>query len=326
VTDRRTFVAGLGSLLFTVRVPAGAQPARKPARLGFLRIVAPLKEYTDALEQGLRDRGYIPGRDVAIDYRFADGRADDLQRLATALVTANVDIILSAGNDAVRAARNATHTIPIVMVVASDPVALGFVSSLSHPGANVTGTTIISSALGGKRLELLRELIPSLARAAVLLNTTSAAHQVAFKEMLAAGAALGVAVQPIEVRSAVELDAAFATMAKGRAEALIVLEDAMFVTERARLAGLAARARLPAVYGQRNSVDVGGLMSYGPNILDVYRNAGAFVERILKGAMPADIPVEQPTKFELVINLRTAKALALPVSPALLLRADEVVR
>ena len=321
--DRRAFVA---ALLGALPAPMlRAQQARPPVQLGFLRIVAPLKIYIDALEQGLRDRGYIPGRDFVIHYRFADGREGQLDELAKELVERKVTIILVAGNQATRAARKATLTIPIVMAVVNDPVASGFVTSLARPGGNITGTTLLSSTLGGKRLELLKQVLPNVSRVAVLLNKDNPAHAVAWKETLGGAKTLRIDVQPFEVQGAAMFDEAFASMIKGRVEALVVLDDAMFGTERARIASLAAKTRLPAVYAQRDYVDGGGLMSYGPSIVDVYRNAASFVDRILKGAKPGDLPIEQPTKFELVINMKTAKTLGLTIPQSLLVRADEVI-
>ena len=321
--DRRAFVAALlGALAAPV---LRAQQVRPPVQLGFLRIVASPKIYIDALEQGLRDRGYIPGRDVVIHYRFADGREGQLDGLAKELVERKVAIILVAGNQATRAARKATRTIPIVMVVANDPVASGFVTSLAHPGGNITGTTLLSSTLAGKRLELLKQVLPNVSRVAVLLNKDNPAHAVAWKETLGGAKTLRIDVQPFEVQGAAMFDEAFASMIKGRVEALVVLDDAMFGTEQARIAALAAKTRLPAVYAQRGYVDDGGLMSYGPNIVAAYRNAASFVDRILKGAKPGDLPIEQPTKFELVINMKTAKTLGLTIPQSLLVRADEVI-
>jgi len=324
MTDRRTFVAALvGAFMAPV---LRAQSSRPPVQLGFLRIVAPPQVYIDALEQGLRERGYVPGRDVVIDYRFAEGSEDQLERLARELVERKVAILIVAGNQALRAARDATRSIPIVFAVVNDPVASGFVKSLARPGGNITGTTLLSSTLAGKRLELLKAVVPHIARVAVLINKDNPAHAIAWKETLAAATTLRVQVQPFDVQGAASLEGAFARMVKDRAEGLVLFEDAMFATERARIAALAAQARLPAVYGQRNSVDDGGLMSYGPSIVDTYRNAGNFVDKILKGAKPENLPVEQPTKFELVINLKSAKALGITVPQSLLLRADEVIQ
>jgi putative ABC transport system substrate-binding protein len=325
VIDRRTFVTvGLFSAL---PAPAlYAQQARPPVRLGFLRIVAPPRIYIDAFEQGLRDRGYAPGRDVEIEYRFAEGREEELDRLAKELVARKVAIIVVAGNQAIRAARTATRAIPIVMAVANDPVAVGLVTSLARPGGNITGTTLLSSTLVGKRLEIVQQLIPKVTRVAVLLNKDNPAHAVAWKETLGAAGTLRITVQPIEVQGADTFDGAFARMVKDRAEAVVLFEDAMFATERLRLVALASAMRMPAVYGQRNSVDDGGLISYGPSIADAYRNAATFVDKILKGGKPADLPIEQPTRFELVINMKTAKALGLTIPQSLLVRADEVIQ
>jgi putative ABC transport system substrate-binding protein len=322
--DRRTFVV---TLTVAFAAPAlRAQQSRPLLQIGFLRIVPPPKDYIDALEQGLRDRGHVPGRDVAIHYRFAEGREDQLDRLAKELVERRVAIIIVAGNQAVRSAKNASRTIPIVMAVANDPVASGFINSLARPGGNITGTTLLSSTLAGKRLELLKAVLPEVSRVAVLMNKDNPGHSVAWKETLAAASTLKIRVQAVEVEGAASFSGAFARMIKDRTEALVLFEDALFVTERGELVGLAARARLPAVYGQRNSVDDGGLMSYGPSIVDAYRNAGGFVDKILKGAKPADLPVEQPTKYEFVVNMKTAKALGLTIPQSLLLRADEVIQ
>lgn len=321
---RRAFLVSALSSALAAPLLRG-QSTRRPVQLGFLRIVAPPKDYIDAFVQGLRDRGYVPGQDVVIAYRFAEGRVDQLDGLAKELVERKVSIIIVAGNQAAFAARNATRTIPIVMAVANDPVGSGLVASLARPGGNVTGTTILSSTLAGKRLELVKQLLPRVSRVAVLLNKDTPAHQMAWKETLAGAAMLHIDVEPFEVQGAKGYKEAFDRMVKARMEALVLFEDATFATERAQLAVLAARARLPTVYSQRNSVDDGGLMSYGPSITDAYRNAASFVDRILNGAKPGELPIEQPTKFELVINLKTAKALGLTIPKSLLLRADQLI-
>jgi putative tryptophan/tyrosine transport system substrate-binding protein len=324
VIDRRTFV--IAGLLGALQASAlHAQQARRPVQLGFLRVVAPPKVYIDAFEEGLRDRGYVPGRDVEIQYRFAEGREDELDRLARELVERNVAIVVAAGNQATRAARSASRAVPIVMAVANDPVASGFVTSLARPGGNITGTTLLSSTLVGKRLELLKQTLPNVLRVAVLMNKENPGHAAAWKETLAAATMLRLEVQPFEVQGAAAFDDAFARIVKGRAEAVVLFEDAMFLTERVRLVALAAKVGLPAIYGQRNSVDEGGLMSYGPSVVDGYRNAATFIDKILKGAKPGDLPIEQPTKFELVINLKTAKMLGITIPQSLLLRADYVI-
>ncbi len=328
--DRRAFATALlGLALASLPFGARGQSARAagpPVRLGFLRIAVPPKVYIDALEQGLRDRGYVPGRDVVIDYRFADGREDQLARLAQELVDGKSVILIVAGNQAIRAAKSVTRTVPIVMAVANDPVASGFVTNLARPGGNITGVTLLSSTLAGKRLEILKEVLPNVSRVAVLINKDNPAHAIAWKETVLAAATLHLVVLPAEMQGAASIEAAFAKMTKDRAEAVVLFEDATFASERLRITTLAARARLPAVYGQRTSVDDGGFMSYGPSIDEAYRNAGSFVDRILKGAKPGDLPVEQPTKFELVINVKTAKTLGITIPQSLLLRADEVIQ
>ena len=321
--NRRTFHSAL--VVAFAATTVRAQQGRPALRIGFLRIVPPPKDYIDAFEQGLRDRGYVPGRDVTIDYRFADGREDQLDRLARELVERKVSIIVVAGNQAVRSAKNASRTVPIVMAVANDPVAGGFVDSLARPGGNITGTTLLSSSLAGKRLELLKVVLPGISRVAVLMNKDNPGHSAAWRETVAAASTLKIRVQAVEVDGASSFDAAFARMVEDRAEAVVLLEDALFVTERMQLVALAARASLPAVYGQRNSVNDGGLMSYGPSIVDAYRNAGSFVDRILNGAKPADLPIEQPTKYEFVVNMKSAKTLGLTIPQSLLVRADEVI-
>lgn len=302
-----------------------AQPSRPPVSIGFLRIVAPPDVYIEALEQGLRDRGYVPGRDVVIEYRYGDGRQERLDELARELVEQKAAILIVAGHQAVRAARKASRTLPIVMAVVNDPVAGGFIVSLARPGGNITGTTILSSTLVGKRLELMRQVLPLASRVGMLMIKDNPGHALEWKAALAAATALRMTLVRYEVTGPDGFEEAFAAMAKGGMDALVLSEDAVFATERARLVALAEKSRLPAVYGQRNSVDDGGLMSYGPSIAEAYRNAGTYVDKILRGARPADLPVEQPTKFELVVNLQTARALGLRIPQALLLRADEVI-
>jgi putative ABC transport system substrate-binding protein len=325
VIDRRTFV--IAGLMGALQASAlHAQQARRPVQLGFLRVVAPPKVYIDAFEEGLRDRGYVPGRDVEIQYRFAEGREDELDRLARELVERKVAIVVVAGNQATRAARSASRAVPIVMAVANDPVASGFVTSLARPGGNITGTTLLSSTLVGKRLELLKQALPNVLRVAALLNKENPGHAAAWKETIAAARTLRLEVQSFEVQGAAAFEDAFARIVKARAEAVVLFEDAIFLTERVRLVALAAKMRLPAVYGQRNSVDEGGLMSYGPNIVDGYRNAATFIDKILKGTKPGELPIEQPTKFELVINLKTAKEIGVTIPQKVLARADRVIK
>jgi putative ABC transport system substrate-binding protein len=244
------------------------------------------------------------------------------------LVASKVDVILVAGAQATNAAKNATGAIPVVMVVGGgDPVASGFVASLSRPGGNITGQKIIiDDTLTGKRLELLKQIRPDISRVAVLVNRANVAHPAFLVQAVAAASALAINVQAVEVDVPAGLDEAFAIMAKGRAEALVYLEDAEVLSNVEQIVRRAVRVRLPTVHTQRNGVDAGGLMSYGPSIIDSYRNSAAFVDKILKGAKPGDLPIEQPTKFELVINMKAAKTLGLTIPPSLLSRADEVIQ
>jgi len=297
-------------------------------RIGYLRLTSasdrpPLLE---AFRQALRELRWVEGQNIVIDYRFAEGRLDRLPGLAAELVRLKVDIIVSAGTQGVTAAKNATETIPIVMIGVRDPVGTGLIANLARPGGNVTG---VSGGAGleivAKQLELLKETVPKISRVAILSNPTNSYHQLAIGEANTAARSLDVQLQLLEARGPNEFDDAFAAMANERVGALLVLSDIVFNNHQTRLVDLAAGRRLPAAYGIRESVEAGGLMSYGPSFLDFYRRGAAYVDKILKGDKPADLPVEQPTKFELVINLKTAKALGLTIPPTLLARADEVI-
>ncbi|TMH68241.1 MAG: ABC transporter substrate-binding protein [Betaproteobacteria bacterium] len=323
--DRRTFVGTIGGSLAGVALAAVGQPTKIPV-VGFLRTTRPPQSYIDAFEQGLRERGYTPGKNILIEYRLGNGTNAETSRLASELVDLKVDVIVAGGGLATRAAQSVTTTIPIVMSAASDPVGTGLVASLARPGANITGSSIVSWDLFAKRLELLRQVLPNVSRVAVLINRLNLAPANGWNEALAAAATLGVTLQRIDVQSAAEFDDAFATMGKGRAEALIVVQSNIFETAPYRIQQLATSNRIPAMYGLRTSTDAGGLMSYGPSVRDLYAYAAVFVDKILKGAKPADLPVEQPTKFELVINMKTAKALGLTIPQSLLLRADAIIQ
>ena len=280
----------------------------------------------DAFRQRLRELGWVEGQNIVIDYRYAEGRVDRLPDLAAELVRLRVDLIVSEGTQGPAAAKNATETIPIVMINPRDPVGTGLITSLARPGGNVTG---MSGGAGldifAKQLALLKETVPEVRRVAILSNPDNAYHQLAIREVNVAARSLGVQLQLLEARGPNELDGAFAAMARERLGALLVLSDAIFSFHRTRIADLAARSRVPAAYSVRESVEAGGLMSYGASFADLYRRAATYVDKILKGAKPADLPVEQPTRFELVINLKTATALGLEVPPTLLARADEVI-
>jgi len=323
--DRRTFAGVLAGSLIGVAFVAVAQPTKIP-RVGFLRTDPPPQTYVDAFEQGLRQKGYTPGKNILIEYRFGNGTTAEISRLAREIVDLKVDIIVAGGGQATRAAQSVTTTIPIAMTSVSDPVGTGMVASLARPGGNTTGTSIVSWELFAKRLELLREVLPHVSRIAVLINRNNPAPANAWNEALGAAAKLGVTLQRIEVQSAADFNEAFAIMVTGRAEALIVVQSNMFETPPYRIQQLTTSNRMPAMYGLRTSVDAGGLISYGPSVSDLYAYAAVIVDKILKGAKPADMPVEQPTKFELVINMRTAKVLGLTVPQTLLLRADEVIQ
>jgi ABC-type uncharacterized transport system substrate-binding protein len=328
VIERRAFLGTLAGGLLAAPLAAEAQPAGKVLRIGFLSLTSPSDRpaLLDAFRQGLRELGWVEGQNIVIDYRYAEGRVDRLPDLAAGLVRLKVDLIVSWGTQGVTAARNATETIPIVMIAVRDPVGIGLMTSLARPGGNVTGVSGYAGLeIVAKQLELLKEIVPKIRRVAILSNPTNAYHQLAIREVNVVARSLGVQLQLLEARGPNEFDGAFAAMARERVGALLVLSDAMLNSHGTRLADLAARSRLPAAYGVRESVEAGGFMSYGPSFLDLFRRSAAYVDKILKGAKPADLPVEQPTKFELVINLKTAKALGLTIPPSLLQRADQVI-
>jgi len=308
-----------------VPLAAEAQQAAKIARIGYLSSsLADGLHTTEAFRQGLRDLGYVDGSNVAIEYRDAEGKLERLPALAAELVALKVDVILAAGSLLALAAKQATKTIPIVFAAAPDPVTDGLVTSLARPGGNVTGLSNLAPELVGKRLELLTQAVPGVSRIAVLWQPGGAGERT-LQAAEAATRPLGVRLQFVEARGPDDFDRAFSDMTSARAGALTVFGGAMFLNERRRLVDLVAKNRLPAVYVVREYVDAGGLMSYGPNIADNYRRAATYVDKILKGAKPADLPVEQPTKFELIVNLKTAKSLGLTIPQSVLLRADKVI-
>jgi putative ABC transport system substrate-binding protein len=282
----------------------------------------------EPFRRGLRELGYVEGKNITIEYRFAEGKLDRLPDLATALVRLNVDVILAAGGTpAIIAAKNATREIPIVFPTAGDPVALGVVASLVRPGGNITGLTIRVPEFGGKRLELLKEMIPRARRVGVLGQEANAANALEFKEMQPAASALGLELHHVKVQSLDDLELAFSKMTDTVRAAALFLQSAVFFREnRERIANLAIRSRLPSIHTDKWWAEAGGLMSYGSDVPELYRRAAIYVDKILKGAKPADLPVEQPTKFELVINLKTAKQIGLTIPPNVLARADRVIR
>jgi len=328
--DRRAFIGSLAGGLLVAPLAVEAQQAAKVPRIGYLTLnMAAAPHLPEAFRQGLRDLGYVEGRNVVIEYRDAEGKAERLPALAAELVALKVDVILTAGEPHALAAKQATKTIPIVFTVAADPVASGLVTSLSRPGGNVTGLSSVGPDLLGKRLELLTQAVPGVSRVAVLWQPGAAGERMekdVLKAADVAARALGVRLQVVEARGPENFDRAFSDMTRARAGALYFAGSPMFFNERRHLVDLAAKNRLPAVYPQREFVDAGGLMAYGPNLADLFRGVATYVDKILKGAKPGDLPVEQPTKFELVINLKTAKALELTIPQSLLQRADEIIQ
>ena len=323
--DRRSFLDTLVALGFALSSNADSQPRKIPL-IGFLRTDRPPQSYVDAFEQGLRERGYTPGKTMLINYRFSDGTDAETLRLARELVELRVDVLVAGGGRATKAAQRLTSTIPIIMTSASDPVGTGLVASLAQPGGNTTGTSIVSWELFGKRLELVRQVFPKLTRVAVLINRLNPAPANGWNEALATAATLGMTLQRIDVQGSAEFEDAFARMAKDNAEALIVVQSTIFETSPFIIQQLASRYRIPSMYGLRTSTDAGGLMSYGPNVPSLYAYSAVLVDKILKGAKPANIPVEQPTKFELVINLKAAKVLGVTIPQSIIVRADEVIQ
>jgi len=327
---RREFITLLGAaavawpLARPLQLSAQQSP---PAVIGVLHAgsAAATAAQLGAFKAALRQLGYVEGSNIYFEYRFADGFLDRLPDLAAELVRLNPRLIVSAPVPANLAARQATSTIPIVMADGADPVGFGLVKSLSHPGGNVTGLTNFAEELASKQLDVMRELLPHLARVAVLINIVNPLHVPQWRETQNAAARAAVVLVPFEIRSPDQLQQAFAAFTQARAEALLVPPDITFGTHRRRIADLATAARLPAIFFNRQSVEDGGLMSYGPNPVENYRRAATFADKILKGAKPADLPVERPTRIELVINLKTAKALGLTIPPTLLARADEVI-
>jgi putative tryptophan/tyrosine transport system substrate-binding protein len=318
------FVAALFS-------PAEAQQTKKVPRIGYLSPTDAARESTRAevIRLALRERGYIEGQNIAVEYRYTEGKVDRAPELAAELVRLRVDLIVVAGGDSwIRAAKNATTTIPIIMMGSgSDPVEAGLVESLARPGGNVTGLTLLTGELGGKRLELFKEAVPKLARIAVLYDPVSRASVVDVKEVLPAAArALRLTIEPWEIRAAGGFEKIFTRLSKERSDGLYVSPGPLTLANGKRIADLALKSRLPSMYVRREFVDAGGLMSYGAELADSYRRVAYYVDKILKGAKPADLPVEQPTKFELVINLKTAKQIGLTIPPSVLARADKVIQ
>ena len=324
--DRRTFLALISGSLLAAPLAAAAQQTGKVHRIGYLSIASGPSARTEALRQGLRELGYIEGKNITIEYRFAQEKTDRLRSLATELVDLKVDLIVTGGPTATRAAQQATRALPVVMAWGGDPVEARFVASLAHPGGNITGLTSMATELGSKRLGLLKEAVPQMSRVAVFWNPNHSEASASFRETDGAIRALGLSLESIEVGSAADLEGAFRRAVTRHADALTVLLDPVTLFHEAKVAELAARTRIPTIFYERRFAKAGGLMAYGPQDEDLHRRAATYVDKILKGAKPASLPIEQPTKFELVINLKTAKALGLTIPPSLLSRADEVIQ
>ena len=317
---RREFITVFGGAMVALPLTVRAQQAAVPV-IGFLRAGQPPKSWVQAFQQGLRERGYVDGQSVVVEFRSTDGSVDQLPQLVDELVRLKVYVIVASGSSAAIAAKKGTTSVPIVFASVSYPVETGLVASLGRPGGNITGMAFNSADLAGKRLELLREIVPALRRVGVLSHPGHPTDQVQLEGTEVAARALGLQLELVPVLSPNNFDSAF--KAVHSTDGLLYLDGPFFTTHRVRLAALTAMTRLPAIYGYREMVEAGGLMSYGPHIADFHRRAATHVDKILKGAKPADLPVEQPTKFELVINLKTAKALGLTIPPTLLARADE---
>jgi putative ABC transport system substrate-binding protein len=326
--DRRAFIGTLAGGLLAAPLAAQAQQPSKTFRIGYLEFgsAAPGTPHLEAFRKGLRQLGWVEGQNIAIEVRYAEGKQDRLPELAVDLVNLKVDLIFASATPAALAAKRATTTVPIVIGFVADPVGSGLVPRLAHPGGNITGWTHLAGLeLNGKRLDILKKAIPGAARIAALWNPANPVHGPSLKEIEVAARRLKVELHPMGVQDPEQIEGAFSAMTQERVQALTVPPDGMFLAHQARIIDLAARHRIPTMYGVRELAEAGGLMAYGVNLPEMYRHGAFFVDRILKGAKPGNLPVEQPTKFELVINLKTAKALGLTIPPSLLQRADQVI-
>jgi len=326
ISDLRVLISGLCALLFALSVSAEAQQSTNVPRIAYVTASSASLQARrfEAFRQGLRDLGYVEGKNILIEYRFADGKADRLPRLAAELVDLKVNVIVTAGPSVTGPVKHATSTIPIVMAQDTDPVGNGFVASLARPGGNITGLSSYSAELNGKRLELLKEIVPRLSRVGVLATSSNPGNSQSLKDIELAADQFGVKVQYLEIRHPKDIEPALQTASKGRAEAVIVLNTPSHISR--VIPSLAVKNRLPAIYFDATSVADGGLLSYGTSIRDLDRRAATYVDKILKGAKPADLRVEQPTKFDLVINLKAAKQIGVTIPPNVLVRADRVIR
>jgi putative tryptophan/tyrosine transport system substrate-binding protein len=325
---RKITILTFCAMLFALCLPAAAQQPTKVPRIGFLGATYPSTNAAriEAFRQGLRELGYVEGKNIVIEYRWAEGKTERLPDLAAELVRLKVDIIVTAGPAVTRPVKEATSTIPIVMSFDNDPVGSGFVASLARPGGNITGLSALFPELSGKRLELLKEVVPMISRMAFFGTSTQPGTAQALRETELAAGAFGVQVQYLEVRDPKDIETAFQAARKGRADAVLVLSSPVIFSQRTQIADLAVKNRLPVIFPQSEYVEDGGLMSYAPNYADLFRRAATYVAKILKGAKPADLPVEQPKKFEFIINLKAAKQIGLTIPPNVLARADKVIR
>ncbi len=327
-TRSSKFAFAVGVLLVAFAASAQAQQPKKTAHIGFLSSLAPaaVADRTDAFRQGLRELGYIEGKNVLIEWRYAEGQEDRLAKFAAELVRLNVDVIVTGGPAVNRYAKEATAKIPIVLAFDNDPVGNGFAASLARPGGNITGLSTHYPEISGKQLEILKEILPRLARVMILGNSTVPGNDQALRQTELAGAALGIKVQHFDIRNSTEIESAFKAAVHERADAVLVLGSQIVTSQRQRFAELAAKNRLASIYWTPEAVEAGGLVSYSVSITDLFRRAAVYVDKILKGAKPGDLPIEQPTKFELVINLKAAKRIGLTIPPNVLARADRVIK
>ena len=325
--QRREFITLLSGIVAAWPLAARAQQPAKIPRIGFLGNSTATMEANPIgpLRDGLRELGYEEGRNVIIEFRWADGKYDQFPALVAELLAAKVDVIITAGTPATLAIKKATSTVPLVFIAVGDPVGTGVVPNLGRPGGNITGLSSIAPDLEGKRLELLREVVPKLSHVAFFLNPANAFHTASMRQARVAAQSLGIKLQPMEVNKSEQLDGAFASIVKEKPDALLILADRIFLHNRKRMMEFAIQQRLPSVNAYRELVEAGGLISYGPSYEDMHRRAAVYVDKILKGTKPADLPIEQPTKFTLLINLKTAKTLGLTVPPTLVARADELI-
>ena len=329
MNKRRKIIFALGASALALPLSLLAQPATKVWRVGFLsprtRPASLDADIFGAFVGAMRELGYVEGRNLAMEWRFGDNKAERLPGLAVELAQLKVDVMMTQGIQTIRAAQKATATIPIVVTNAPDPVGNGFVKSLAHPGGNLTGISNLNVELSPKRLEMLLTMVPKLSRIAVLINPDNLSHATRLKSIQAAAKTTGATIQQVQARNSQEIDKAFAQLVKEKAAALIVEPDALFSQQFRQIAELTAKYRLPAIGGAREFAEIGGLMAYGSNLAEIFRRAATYVDKILKGAKPADLPVEQPTKFELVINGKAAKALGIKIPQSLLVQADKVI-